>query len=73
MKIAIITVPENAAADCFQKLIDANIKGVLNFSPVTLKSQNVDGVLRPVVHNINIALELEQIFYEIQYPKKVKE
>ncbi len=73
VKIAIITVPENAAADCFQKLIDANIKGVLNFSPVTLKSQNVDGVLRPVVHNINIALELEQIFYEIQYPKQVKE
>ncbi len=73
VKIAIITVPENAAADCFQKLIDANIKGVLNFSPVTLKSQNVDGVLRPVVHNINIALELEQIFYEIQYPKQAKE
>lgn len=73
VKLAILTVPENAAADCFQKLIDANIKGVLNFSPVTLKSQNVDGVLRPVVHNINIALELEQIFYEIQYPKKAKE
>ena len=73
VKIAIITVPENAAADCFQKLIDVNIKGVLNFSPVTLKSQNVDGVLRPVVHNINIALELEQIFYEIQYPKQAKE
>ena len=73
VKIAIITVPENAAADCFQKLIDANIKGVLNFSPVTLKSQNIDGVLRPVVHNINIALELEQIFYEIQYPKQAKE
>ena len=73
VKLAILTVPENAAADCFQKLIDANIKGVLNFSPVTLKSQNVDGVLRPVVHNINIALELEQIFYEIQYPKKAEE
>ncbi len=73
VKIAIITVPENAAADCFQKLIDANIKGVLNFSPVTLKSQNIDGELRPIVHNINIALELEQIFYEIQYPKKIKD
>ena len=73
VKIAIITVPENAATDCFQKLIDANIKGVLNFSPVTLKSQNIDGELRPIVHNINIALELEQIFYEIQYPKKIKD
>ncbi len=73
VKIAILTVPESAAADSYHKLIDASIGGVLNFTPVTLKSQNIDGALRPVVHNINIALELEQIFYEIQYPKKVKE
>ena len=72
VKVAIITVPEASAADCFQRLTEANIQGVLNFSPVTLKSQVIDGVLRPVVHNINIALELEQIFYEVQYPKEAK-
>lgn len=70
VKVAIITVPEAATADCYQRLVDANIQGVLNFSPVTLKPQVIDGHLKPVVHNINIALELEQIFYELQYPKE---
>ncbi len=70
VNVAIITVPESSAADCYQRLVEANIQGVLNFSPVTLKPQVIDGKLRPVVHNINIALELEQIFYEIQYPKE---
>ena len=69
VEVAIITVPESATADCYQRLIDSGIKGVLNFSPVTLKPQVVDGKLKPVVHNINIALELEQIFYELQNPK----
>lgn len=70
VKVAIITVPESATADCYQRLIDADIRGILNFSPVTLKPQIIDGHLSPVVHNINIALELEQIFYELQYPKE---
>lgn len=72
VNVAIITVPESSAADCYQRLVEANIQGVLNFSPVTLKPQIVDGKLKPVVHNINIALELEQIFYEIQYPKEAQ-
>lgn len=68
VKVAIITVPESAAADCYQRLLDAGIRGILNFSPITLKPQmSADGVM-PVVHNINIALELEQIFYELQFP-----
>lgn len=73
VKVAIITVPEAATADCYQRLVDANIEGILNFSPVTLKPQIIDGKYRPVIHNINIALELEQIFYELQYPKEASE
>ncbi len=72
VNVAIITVPESSAADCYQRLVEANIQGVLNFSPVTLKPQIVEGKLKPIVHNINIALELEQIFYEIQYPKEAQ-
>ena len=67
VKVAIITVPENAAADCYSRLVETNIEGILNFTPVTLKSRNINGSMRPVVPNINIALELEQIFYEIQF------
>lgn len=69
VKVAIITVPEVAAADCYQKVIDAGIKGVLNFSPITLKNTVLEDGSIVVVHNINIALELEQIFYELQFPK----
>ena len=69
VKVAIITVPEIAASDCYQKVIDAGIKGVLNFSPITLKNTVLEDGSTVVVHNINIALELEQIFYELQFPK----
>ena len=36
VKVAIITVPEASAADTAEKLIEAGIKGILNFSPITL-------------------------------------
>jgi len=65
----IITVPEQAANDSYQRLVKAGIMGILNFSPVTLKPQLQEDGTMPVVHNINIALELEQIFYELKFPK----
>ncbi len=67
--VAILTVPESATSDSFQRLMNAGIKGVLNFSPITLKPVADAEGLKPVVHNVNIALELEQIFYELQFPK----
>ena len=48
-------------------LLDAGITGVLNFSPITLKPQKTRQGIIPVVHNINIGLELEQIFYELKF------
>ncbi len=65
----IITVPEQAANDSYERLVKAGIMGILNFSPITLKPQLQDDGTMPVVHNINIALELEQIFYELKFPK----
>jgi redox-sensing transcriptional repressor len=65
----IITVPEQAANDSYERLIKAGIMGILNFSPITLKPQLQDDGTMPVIHNINIALELEQIFYELKFPK----
>ena len=69
VNVAIITVPENSATDIYSQLLASGITGIMNFSPVTLKPQRTkDGVI-PVVHNINIGLELEQIFYELKFPK----
>ena len=73
VKVAIITVPEASAADTAEKLIDAGIKGILNFSPITLRAKPAsDGETPCVIHNINIALELEQIFYQLQFPDAIK-
>lgn len=69
VKAAIITVPESAAADVFQRLLRAGVKGILNFSPIPLKPIKLEDGTFPIVHNVNIALELEQIFYELQGPK----
>ena len=65
--VAIITVPESAATDTYAQLLE--VTGIMNFSPVTLKPvRTADGIM-PVVHNINIGLELEQIFYELKFPR----
>ncbi|MGB4407920.1 MAG: redox-sensing transcriptional repressor Rex [Sphaerochaeta sp.] len=66
---AIIAVPEQAANDSYERLVKAGILGILNFSPITLKPQLQEDGTMPVIHNINIALELEQIFYELKFPK----
>ena len=73
VRVAIITVPEASAADTAEKLMEAGIRGILNFSPITLKPRPVaEGENPCVIHNINIALELEQIFYQLQFPDAVK-
>ena len=52
---------------------DAGIKGILNFSPITLRAKPAsDGETPCVIHNINIALELEQIFYQLQFPDAIR-
>jgi redox-sensing transcriptional repressor len=70
VKVAIITVPESAAADTYRKILDAEVAGVLNFSPVTLKPTLMNDGTMSIVHNINVGLSLEQIFYELKFPKK---
>lgn len=72
VKVGIITVPEIAAADTYLKLLKAGVKGVLNFSPVTLKPILLKDGTMSVVQNINLSLSLEKIFYELKFPKKTK-
>ncbi|MGN0907603.1 MAG: redox-sensing transcriptional repressor Rex [Bullifex sp.] len=70
VKAAIITVPEAGAQECYMHLLECGIMGILNFSPITLKPMRTPSGVQPVVHNINIGLELEQIFYELKFPKE---
>ncbi len=62
IEIAIITVPENATAQIIDMLIKSGIKGVLNFAPVQLKGND-----KCTIRNINIALEVENLFSFVHF------
>ncbi len=57
-KVAILTVPAAAAAEVRDRLIQAGIRGILNFAPMELKCSG-----DCVIHNVNIGLEIENLFF----------
>lgn len=58
IELAIICVPEFAAQEAFEKLKAAGVKGVLNFAPIRLKSDD-----KVVVDNLNLETEFENLIY----------
>ena len=58
IKHGIISVPDFAAQDVLEAMVDAGIRGVLNFAPICLKESN-----GCVVRNLNLETELENIIY----------
>jgi len=68
IQVGIITVPDTAAATVLDLMIDAGIKGILNFASIELKRTKREEDLNSkgcLIHNVNIGLELEQLFYQI--------
>ena len=67
IKVGIIAVPDFAAAEVLDLMVEAGIHGVLNFAPVELKStrktNDNEDVQECVIHNVNNGLELENLFY----------
>lgn len=68
IRVAVLTVPEAVAANVAASIYKAGILGVLNFTPVPLKDTGDF-----VIHNINIALELENLVYLIRLNNRNKE
>lgn len=73
--LAIIAVPEQAASAAFDHLLDAGVRGFLNFTPAGLKAPRINSDPNSpknhiVIHNVNIGLELEQIIYELNIRDK---
>ncbi|MFA7257480.1 MAG: redox-sensing transcriptional repressor Rex [Kiritimatiellales bacterium] len=58
VELAILTVPEFNAQEAFDKLKAAGIKGILNFAPTRLKSDD-----KVIVHNLNLETEFENLIY----------
>jgi redox-sensing transcriptional repressor len=61
IKMAILTVPAAAAQEVANRLVQAGITGVLNFSPIVLFVPE-----KVMVNNVNLAIELENLSYFTQ-------
>ena len=60
IRAAVVTVPERAAQEVVNQLVDAGVIGILNFTPAILKvPENV------IISNIRIGNALETLIYEI--------
>lgn len=60
-KMAILTVPASAAQEVANRLVEAGLTGILNFSPIVLSVPE-----RVMVNNVNLAIELENLSYFTQ-------
>jgi redox-sensing transcriptional repressor len=60
--VAILTVPSSVAQPITDKLVQANVKGILNFTPARL---NVPPSIR--VHHIDLAVELQSLIYFLKH------
>ena len=72
-RVGIIAVPDSAAAQTLETMIDAGIRGVLNFASIELRNRNgeFEDSERCTIHNINICLELEHLFYQVNVSEEL--
>lgn len=59
IEVGVIAVPDIFAQQVFGDLVEAGIKGVLNFAPIRLNPPHEDFV----INNVNVGLELETVIY----------
>lgn len=73
IEVGILAVPNNQATAVFDVMLDAGIRGFLNFAAVELKcAGKCDKFNCPIqctVHNVNIGLEIENLFYLVRMRK----
>ncbi|WLR54942.1 redox-sensing transcriptional repressor Rex [Mesobacillus subterraneus] len=62
IQVAILTVPSAVAQPITDRLVQANIKGILNFTPARL---NVPPSIR--IHHIDLAVELQSLIYFLKH------
>ncbi|MBT2681693.1 redox-sensing transcriptional repressor Rex [Bacillus sp. ISL-35] len=62
IQVAILTVPSTVAQPITDRLVQANVKGILNFTPARL---NVPSSIR--IHHIDLAVELQSLIYFLKH------
>ncbi len=61
VRLAILTVPADAAQEVAQQLVAAGVQGILNFSPIPLHVPE-----SVTVNHVNLAIELENLAYFVR-------
>lgn len=61
IEVGIISVPISVATQTRDMMAQAGIRGILNFSPIELKSCD-----SCIINNVNIGLEMENLFFLIK-------
>jgi redox-sensing transcriptional repressor len=67
IKVGIIAVPEMFAQQVLDTMIDAGIKGVLNFAPIHLRTPEDF-----TISNVNLEMELETVIYFVNFMENQK-
>ena len=62
IQVAILTIPSGVAQTITDRLVSANIKGILNFTPARL---SVPAAIR--IHHIDLAVELQSLIYFLKH------
>jgi redox-sensing transcriptional repressor len=74
IEVAVLAVPDTVATSVFEFMVDAGIRGVLNFTSVELKCaaacEETGCAEECTVHNVNIGLEIENLFYLIRLKRE---
>ncbi|MFP4374548.1 MAG: redox-sensing transcriptional repressor Rex [Spirochaetaceae bacterium] len=73
IEVGIIAVPDEAAADVFDAMIGAGVRGFLNFTTVQLKCagrcERESCTRQCTVDNVNFGLQIENLFYMITFQR----
>ena len=67
IQIAILTVPQATAQKTADEMIEAGIKGIMNFTPIRLSAPN--GVR---IQNVDLATELQTLIYFLDSDEMIK-
>lgn len=67
IQIAILTVPQATAQKTADEMIEAGIKGIMNFTPIRLSAPN--GVR---IQNVDLATELQTLIYFLDSDELIK-
>ena len=67
VKIGVIAVPPASGQSVADRMVDAGVKGILNFSPVKLGAPE-----QVFIRNVNLSIAMESLSYSLSKGKRLK-